>query len=255
MNNLNSDYDIFDKEDYKPTAHKTESEIKPYPEDELEELASLESLSSLIFEADNDEESKGQCLTCGGTGRAFGSPFSCPKCGEKFKGEATKPEILNDSDTGLKVPRKYLEKGKWELAKTPGSTDGFYGDLDAILKNYDFRTGGIDTMFIIAPPGTGCRTWAYTLLKENEKNGALIGRIMSTVDAMTERGIKELDILVLTLPRYKLTESLEFLESIIYDRETNGKATFILTNIPKAHILTGGFSTLNNTAFLIKTRE
>lgn len=238
-------YDIF---------NQGEEETNKYQGDEALEVATLDKLEELIFSNESDKSSEEYCLVCGNTGRAYNSPFECPKCHRRFKGEVQENKVI-DTEEGLKVPRKYIEKGDWRLEKTDGSEDGFYGNLEAILESYDYRAGGLDTMFIIAPPGSGCRIWAYTLLKANEAKGAKIERVMSVVDAMEEKRLKDVDVLVLTLPRFKLTESLEFLEYLIYDRETNGKATFILTNIPKALILKEGFRGLSNAAFLIKEKK
>ena len=225
-----------------------------------------EYLSKLLFESglnedDNIEDNTNEeeyCLMCGNSGRSYNSPFECTKCGRKYVGEKSKKSILeNDESSGLKIPRKYLEKGDWELSKTDGSGDGFYGNLDAIMDSYDYRKGGLDTVFVIAKPGSGCRLWAYTLLKREESKGAKVFPIVSLIDLMDGDNKQQLnsDLLIVTLQRYKLKESLEFLDYIMDSRETKGKDTIILTSIPKSLILREGLTKVEDTLFIVKIRE
>lgn len=219
----------------------------------------LDFLSDSELEIIEDTEAEDYCMACGNTGRAYGSPFECKECGRKFVGESKGKQVLNNNEeSGIKIPRKYLEKGDWKLENTNGSNDGFYGHLDALLETYDYRTGGIGTVYIIAPQGSGSRLWAYTLLKQQESKGAKVGYITPVIDLMESVDRQEAldsDLLVVTLQRYRLKDALEFLDYIRDSRETRGKDTIILSSIPKALILKEGYLSPEDTVFIVKTRD
>ena len=81
--------------------------------------------------------------------------------------------------------------------------------------------------------------------------------IVSLIDLMDGDNKQQLnsDLLIVTLQRYKLKESLEFLDYIMDSRETKGKDTIILTSIPKSLILREGLTKAEDTLFIVKIRE
>ncbi len=194
-------------------------------------------LLEAIIETNNSEPI---CLKCGGLGRTKNSPFVCPECGKKFVGEVIQ-ESTDEDDNPLILTRKYLENGDWDLLKVSKvsiENSKFFGFLKDLVDNFNYKLGVIDTLVFYVKPGIGMRTWAYTMLKRAKSQGARVSKVLQVPDILEEKSIldKSCDVLVLILPRYRLEESVKFLEYLTYKRETEGKVTIILTTVPKVII-------------------
>lgn len=186
------------------------------------------------------------CMYCGNTGRTKEDPFKCSHCGREYRtlNRITKPILENvyiperyrNDLWNLETYNEYIDK----MGLNKKTFDNFkkWGlVLNLMLENLKLKKlSKIDFLYVSAGSNSGIRRWAYTFLSLGEYYGYKVSSIIDLNDIDLNNPddnelIENVDILVLRLTNFKLSENLEKLNYIQPKRSNKDKCTVIITKM------------------------